>query len=191
MEPEVQQEVNRPVLLINRAGLYVILAVLAVSILGCLCVLGYSFTNHEKLKRNAEEVRNFIASQTKTAERRQGVSAASVGNASSTTTTKAAASAAAPAYQPKVGVGAPFGVTASKSAGDAYALVARQEAAAASSTTAASAQRQDVVTRSSTNQTLATVTGAAATATDAPTEYPAVAANVSVNAVERNFTGTP
>lgn len=189
MEPELQPEVNRPVLLINRAGLYVIVAVLAVSILGCVCVLGYSFTNHGKLKKNAEEVRKFIASQTKAVDRHQGGGGASLANASSTTATKA--SAAAPAYQPRVGVGAPIGVAGRQSAGDAYALVARQEAATVSSSTATTVLRQDVVTTgTSSNETLPTVTATATAATDAPTVYPVVAASVSENETERNFTGT-
>lgn len=54
---------NLPVVLLNRDGLYVIIAVLGVSILGCACVLTYSFANYSKLKHNAEEVRNYIASR--------------------------------------------------------------------------------------------------------------------------------
>lgn len=69
MEPELQTQVNLPVVLINREGLYVIIAVLGVSILGCACVLTYSFTNYNKLKRNAEEVRNYIASRANVANR--------------------------------------------------------------------------------------------------------------------------
>lgn len=65
MEPELQTQVNLPVVLINREGLYVIIAVLGVSILGCACVLTYSFTNYHKLKSNAEEVRRYIASKAK------------------------------------------------------------------------------------------------------------------------------
>ncbi|XP_064457024.1 uncharacterized protein LOC135367841 [Ornithodoros turicata] len=65
MEPEPEPQVNSPAVLINSEGLYVIIAVLGVSILGCACVLTYSFTNYNKLKKNAEEVRNFIASRTK------------------------------------------------------------------------------------------------------------------------------
>ncbi|KAH9360975.1 uncharacterized protein LOC144145306 [Haemaphysalis longicornis] len=72
MEPELQTQVNLPVVLINREGLYVIIAVLGVSILGCACVLTYSFTNYNKLKRNAEEVRNYIASRANVANQHGG-----------------------------------------------------------------------------------------------------------------------
>ncbi|CAN7939849.1 unnamed protein product [Ixodes hexagonus] len=67
MEAELRTQVNFPVVLINREGLYVIIAVLGVSILGCACVLTYSFTNYTKLKKNAEEVRSYISSKTKVA----------------------------------------------------------------------------------------------------------------------------
>lgn len=72
MESELQTQVNLPVVLINREGLYVIIAVLGVSILGCACVLTYSFTNYNKLKRNAEEVRNYIASRANVANQHGG-----------------------------------------------------------------------------------------------------------------------
>ncbi|CAN8020563.1 unnamed protein product [Ixodes persulcatus] len=67
MEAGLHTQVSLPVVLINREGLYVIIAVLGVSILGCACVLTYSFTNYTKLKKNAEEVRNYISSKTKLA----------------------------------------------------------------------------------------------------------------------------
>ncbi|KAH7942153.1 hypothetical protein HPB49_021252 [Dermacentor silvarum] len=60
METEVQARVGLPVVLVNRDGLYVIIAVLGVSILGCACVLTYSLGNYGKMKKNAEEVRNYI-----------------------------------------------------------------------------------------------------------------------------------
>ncbi|KAH7942155.1 hypothetical protein HPB49_021254 [Dermacentor silvarum] len=60
MEPEVQARVGLPVVLVNRDGLYVIIAVLGVSILGCACVLTYSLGNYGKLMKYAEEVRNYI-----------------------------------------------------------------------------------------------------------------------------------
>lgn len=63
MEAELQTRVNLPVVLVNREGLYVIVAVLGVSILGCAGVLTYSFTNYAKLKRNADEARAYIASR--------------------------------------------------------------------------------------------------------------------------------
>ncbi|KAH7942154.1 hypothetical protein HPB49_021253 [Dermacentor silvarum] len=61
MEPEVRARLSLPVVLVNREGLYVIIAVLGVSILGCACVLTYSPSHYGKLKKNAEEVRNYIA----------------------------------------------------------------------------------------------------------------------------------
>ncbi|KAH7942151.1 hypothetical protein HPB49_021250 [Dermacentor silvarum] len=61
MEPQMQARFSLPVVVINREGLYVIIAVLGVSILGCACVLAYSLGNYGKLKKNAEEVRNYIA----------------------------------------------------------------------------------------------------------------------------------
>ncbi|KAH7938409.1 hypothetical protein HPB49_023184 [Dermacentor silvarum] len=61
MDPDLRAHINMPLVPINREGLYVIIAVPGVSILGCPCVLTYSFTNYSRLKRNAEEVRNYIA----------------------------------------------------------------------------------------------------------------------------------
>ncbi|KAH7936477.1 hypothetical protein HPB49_000029 [Dermacentor silvarum] len=61
MEAELRAHVNLSVVLVNSEGLYVIIAVLGVSNLGRACVLTYSFTNYSRLKRNAEEVRNYIA----------------------------------------------------------------------------------------------------------------------------------
>ncbi|KAH8026636.1 hypothetical protein HPB51_023146 [Rhipicephalus microplus] len=57
-----------------------VIAVLAVSILGCGGVLTYSFTNYAKLKRNAEEVRNYIAPRAKTADRHRGDNQMAVGD---------------------------------------------------------------------------------------------------------------
>ncbi|KAL1467328.1 hypothetical protein MTO96_026211 [Rhipicephalus appendiculatus] len=65
MEAELQTRVNLPVVLVNREGLYVIIALLGVSILGCAGLLTYSFTNYAMLKQNAEEVRSYIASRIK------------------------------------------------------------------------------------------------------------------------------
>ncbi|KAH7936479.1 hypothetical protein HPB49_000031 [Dermacentor silvarum] len=61
MEPDLRAHVNLPVVLVNREGLYVIIAVLGVSNLGRACVLTYSFTNYSRLKRKAEEIRNYMA----------------------------------------------------------------------------------------------------------------------------------
>ncbi|KAH6926914.1 hypothetical protein HPB50_023530 [Hyalomma asiaticum] len=60
MDPEVDARANVPVVLINRDGLYVIIAVLGVSILGCACVLAYSLGNYDKLKKNAAEIRSYV-----------------------------------------------------------------------------------------------------------------------------------
>ncbi|XP_070395830.1 uncharacterized protein [Dermacentor albipictus] len=73
MEPELRAHVNLPVVPIypsppvleeapiNREGLYVIIAAAGVSNLGFACALTYSFTSYSRLKRNAEEVRQYIA----------------------------------------------------------------------------------------------------------------------------------
>ncbi|KAL3194311.1 hypothetical protein MRX96_016438 [Rhipicephalus microplus] len=46
----------------NREGLYVIIAELEVSIPVFACVLTYSFANYTRSKRNAEDLRQYIAS---------------------------------------------------------------------------------------------------------------------------------
>lgn len=58
---------NLPVVLMNREDLYVIVAVLGVSLPGCACVLTYSFANYNRLKRNAEEMRQYIAARSSVA----------------------------------------------------------------------------------------------------------------------------
>lgn len=63
----METQVNLPVVLVNREGLYALIAVLGVSILGCACVLAYSFSNYIVLKKNAEEVRHYISSRAKLA----------------------------------------------------------------------------------------------------------------------------
>ncbi|KAH8038240.1 hypothetical protein MRX96_026625 [Rhipicephalus microplus] len=64
MESELETRVSIAVVFVNRHDLCVIVAVLDVAILGCACVLGYSFINFAMLRRNAEEVRSYIASWT-------------------------------------------------------------------------------------------------------------------------------
>ncbi|KAH9364066.1 hypothetical protein HPB48_010710 [Haemaphysalis longicornis] len=72
MEPELQARVNlQAQVLLNREGLYVIIVVLGASILGCVCVLTYSFLNYSKLKSNAAEVRNYIAAQAMVADQQR------------------------------------------------------------------------------------------------------------------------
>ncbi|KAL3228871.1 hypothetical protein MRX96_023768 [Rhipicephalus microplus] len=58
-QPEPEGDVT--LVLISRTGLHVIAAVLGVTILGCACALVYSFGNYNKLKKNVEDVRNYIA----------------------------------------------------------------------------------------------------------------------------------
>ncbi|KAL1435196.1 hypothetical protein MTO96_011120 [Rhipicephalus appendiculatus] len=60
-QPEPEADVT--VVLISRKGLHVIVAVLGVTILGCACAVAYSFGNYSKLKKNVEDVRNYIASR--------------------------------------------------------------------------------------------------------------------------------
>lgn len=76
MDPELRTEVNLPIVIVNRESLYVIIAVLGISILGCACVLTYSFINYHKLKRNAEEVRSYIPARAKEADQHGGKSPA-------------------------------------------------------------------------------------------------------------------
>ncbi|KAH8036948.1 hypothetical protein HPB51_007617 [Rhipicephalus microplus] len=64
MESELETRVSTPVVFVNCHDLYVIVAVLGVAILGCACVLAYSFSNFAMLIRNAEEVRSYITSRT-------------------------------------------------------------------------------------------------------------------------------
>ncbi|KAL3224359.1 hypothetical protein MRX96_026623 [Rhipicephalus microplus] len=64
MESELETGVSIPDVFVNRRDLYVIVAVLGVATLGCACVLGYLFCNFALMKRNAEEVRSYIASRT-------------------------------------------------------------------------------------------------------------------------------
>ncbi|KAL3199501.1 hypothetical protein MRX96_013827 [Rhipicephalus microplus] len=55
MESELETRVSIPVVFVNRHDLFVIVAVLGVAILGCACVLGYSFSNFAMLKCNVEK----------------------------------------------------------------------------------------------------------------------------------------
>ncbi|KAH7977081.1 hypothetical protein HPB51_027056 [Rhipicephalus microplus] len=56
VESELETRVIIPVTFVNYHDFYVIVAVLGIAILGCACVLGYSFSNLTMLKRNAEEL---------------------------------------------------------------------------------------------------------------------------------------
>ncbi|KAL3193634.1 hypothetical protein MRX96_016978 [Rhipicephalus microplus] len=64
MESELVPRVSIPVVVVKRHELHVIVAVLALAILGCVCVPGYSFRNFATLRGNAEEVRTYIAFST-------------------------------------------------------------------------------------------------------------------------------
>ncbi|KAH6928197.1 hypothetical protein HPB50_012573 [Hyalomma asiaticum] len=61
MKCELPTRHNQAVVLISRMDLYVIIAVPGVSTSGCTCVLAYSFTNCDTLKRNAEEMRQYVS----------------------------------------------------------------------------------------------------------------------------------
>ncbi|KAL3193640.1 hypothetical protein MRX96_016984 [Rhipicephalus microplus] len=63
MESDSETRVSIPVVFVNRHGLYVIVVVLGVAILGSACVLGLSFRNFTMLKQSAEEVHGYIASR--------------------------------------------------------------------------------------------------------------------------------
>ncbi|KAL3208063.1 hypothetical protein MRX96_009661 [Rhipicephalus microplus] len=63
-ESELETRVSIPVVFVKRRDLHVIVAALGVAILGCACVLVYSFSNFTTLKQNAEELRSYIASRT-------------------------------------------------------------------------------------------------------------------------------
>ncbi|KAH7968433.1 hypothetical protein HPB52_008412 [Rhipicephalus sanguineus] len=135
MDAELQTRVSLPVVLINRKGLYVIIAVLGVSILGCAGVLTYSFSSYAKLKQNAEEVRSYIASRTKAADRPSGDKQAAAGVAGVTSAdqrlvrVKAVIPLAAESAQ-QVGYAAmptSSGIPEGRGVNDTFAVVARQE----------------------------------------------------------------
>ncbi|XP_077520391.1 uncharacterized protein LOC144130332 [Amblyomma americanum] len=68
MEPEPPPPGNLPTVLVSRGSLYVIVAVMGLSVLGCVCALAYSLANYARLKQNAEEARRYIASRAKAAD---------------------------------------------------------------------------------------------------------------------------
>ncbi|KAL3251835.1 hypothetical protein MRX96_055034 [Rhipicephalus microplus] len=135
MDAEPHTSVNFPVVLISRRGLYVIIAVLAVSILGCGGVLTYSFTNYAKLKRNAEEVRNYIAPTAKTADRHRGDNQMAVGDIrvssvdNRSVSVKTVIPLAAGTGRQVVNAGIPTSneIHGSGGVSDTFAIVARQE----------------------------------------------------------------
>lgn len=81
MESELETRVNFPVVRVTRWVLYIIVAVLGILILAGVCVLTYSFSNYVILKRNAEELRLYIASQAKVAGQHRGDKHAADGTA--------------------------------------------------------------------------------------------------------------
>ncbi|KAK8776062.1 hypothetical protein V5799_030593 [Amblyomma americanum] len=88
MESDPRAHAYAPVTVLNREGPYMIVALLGMSILGCGSVLVYSFSNYSKLKRSAEELRNYIIdSQTKVAHQQSedGVGSGAVDTGSTVT----------------------------------------------------------------------------------------------------------
>lgn len=135
--PELNAEVSVPVVLVSRESLYVIIAVLSASVLGCVTVLTYSLSNYNNLRRNAEEVRNYIASRAKVAEKKKS----GYGGAEQ----RAASGLSAPAHTPAPASSAPGsqntgmsregGVPFIEPAKDKPATVARQVASSAENLT--------------------------------------------------------
>ncbi|KAH7981327.1 hypothetical protein HPB49_023149 [Dermacentor silvarum] len=187
MEPELQTQVNLPVVLMNREGLYAIVAVLGVSILGCACVLTYSFTNYSKMKRNAEEVRNYMASRAKLVHERSGTKQAGVSKvALAASATDKASVLAVPAKEAKVEMGKQQGppidgndTFVSQTAIGASAAVTTLEA---SGTTGGDEQLSSVDQGGGSGGE--TVAVAEAVANSAPVVYSMMSASVSWNATE-------
>ncbi|KAL1467329.1 hypothetical protein MTO96_026212 [Rhipicephalus appendiculatus] len=135
MDAELQTSVNLPVVLINRKGLYVIIAVLGVSILGCVGVLTYSFTNYAKLKRNVEEVRSYIASRAKASDWPIGDKQAAAGAVAVSSvdhrsvSVKAVVQLAAGSDKQVVNSGMPTSgdIPEGRGVNDTFTIVARQE----------------------------------------------------------------
>ncbi|KAH7954611.1 hypothetical protein HPB49_020126 [Dermacentor silvarum] len=137
MDAEIQTRVNLPVVLINREGLFVIIAVLVISILGCAGVLTYSFSNYTKLKRNAEDVRGYIVSRVKAADQLGGDKQAADGASGVTsaddrlaTANVMSAPAAASDHVADTGLSTSIGVSEGRSINDTIAVTARQEISA-------------------------------------------------------------
>lgn len=188
MEPELQTQVNLPVVLMNREGLYAIVAVLGVSILGCACVLTYSFTNYSKMKRNAEEVRNYMASRAKLAHERSGTKQAGVSKvALAASATDKASVLAVPAKEAKVEIGKQQGPPIDGN--DTFvSLTAIGASAAVTTLEASGATGGGDEQLSSVDQGGGsggeTVAVAEAVANSAPVVYTMMATNVSWNATE-------
>ncbi|KAH8032731.1 hypothetical protein HPB51_001429 [Rhipicephalus microplus] len=176
MDPELQTQVSAPVVLMNREGLYAIVAVLGLSILGCACVLTYSFTNYSKMKRNAEEVRNYMESRAKLAHER---SVATPAAGSSKAADALSATGKVPA---KVEMGKQQGPTGNEN----DTLVSQNAISAVATGLGATGAARGDAQRPSVDQgggnSGATFTGAAALGKKARLVYSIMAANVSWNA---------
>ncbi|KAK8775327.1 hypothetical protein V5799_031326 [Amblyomma americanum] len=125
---ELDAEISVPVVLISRDSLYVIVAVLSASVLGCVAVLAYSFTNYNNLRQNAEEVGNYIASLAKAAELKSGYGGAGQRAAGAM---NAPVPAASVVRSQNVGMPRGGGVLFNEAAKDKLAEVARQEVSSA------------------------------------------------------------
>ncbi|XP_070395234.1 uncharacterized protein [Dermacentor albipictus] len=191
MEPELQTQVNLPVVLMNREGLYAIVAVLGVSILGCACVLTYSLTNYSKMKRNAEEVRNYMASRAKLTHERSGTKQAGGGGSRVAHALPTNDKAAVPAKEPKVEIGKQEGPLSNGN--DTFVSQTTTGASAAGTTLEAAGSARGDAQRSGVDQGGgsgdATAAVATAVAKSAPTMvYSIMAANVSWNATGNGST---
>ncbi|KAK8756965.1 hypothetical protein V5799_000329 [Amblyomma americanum] len=103
MDPELQTLVKLPVVLVSRKELYSIITVLGLTVLGCACVLGYSFAHCGELDHGVEKLRIYITSGDKMAERRPADAGGAVGNRS--TTVKEPATWRVPRVEPAVNTG--------------------------------------------------------------------------------------
>ncbi|KAK8775826.1 hypothetical protein V5799_030824 [Amblyomma americanum] len=159
---ELDAEISVPVVLVSRDSLYVIVAVLSASVLGCVTVLAYSFTNYNNLRQNAEEVRNYIASRAKAAEQKQsgydGAGQRAAGGLSAAM--NAPVPAASAAGNQNVGMPRGGGVLFTEAAKDKLAEVARQEVPSAENLVP-DAQHQDTDLRAGTGGIAAVVPAAA------------------------------
>ncbi|KAK8770546.1 hypothetical protein V5799_012987 [Amblyomma americanum] len=159
---ELDAEISVPVVLVSRDSLYVIVAVLSASVLGCVAVLAYSFTNYNNLRQNAEEVRNYIASLAKAAELKKsgygGAGQRAAGGLSATM--NAPVPAASAAGSQNVGMPRGGGVLFNEAAKDKLAEVARQEVSSAENLVP-DAQHQDTDLRAGTVGLAAAVPAAA------------------------------
>ncbi|KAK8775329.1 hypothetical protein V5799_031328 [Amblyomma americanum] len=159
---ELDAEISVPVVLVSRDSLYVIVAVLSASVLGCVAVVAYSFTNYNNLRQNAEEVRNYIASLAKAAELKKsgyGGAGQPVAGGLSATMNAPVPAASADGSQ-NVGMPRGGGVLFNEAAKDKLTEVARQEVSSAENLVP-DAQHQDKDLRAGTVGIAAAVPAAA------------------------------